>query len=402
MTAETSRKPLEEVTQLRAADAADVAAPVAEPQPVAAPGPRRGRRRLLIVALPVALVLAGGYVWATGGRYVSTEDAYVKQDRVSVMPQVSGQIDGVMVGENATVTAGETLFTIDPAVYRSVVDEDRAKLASARLEVEKLKAAHAQAVSEAATARDALATAETQDDRQQALLKTGVVPQATADDSALKLQQARGALAQAESRVLSARAALAGDPEIPTDSHPAVMEALATLKGAELDLANTTVRAPVDGVVSQTSRLQHGQYVTPAVPVLTLVATDDTWIEANFKETDLTHMTDGQQVEVVLDTFPDRPLKGEVGSIGAGTGSEFALLPAQNATGNWVKVVQRVPLRVTFDAGQDLPPLRSGMSASVEVDTGHARGLPRFIAGPLAALGLGGHTAVAAPADAAK
>jgi len=145
--------------------------------------------------------------------------------------------------------------------------------------------------------------------------------------------------------------------------------------------------------------VQHGQYVTPAVPVLTLVATDDTWVEANFKETDLTHMTDGQPVEVVLDTFPDRTLKGEIGSISAGTGSEFALLPAQNASGNWVKVVQRVPLRVRLEDGQELPPLRTGMSASVEVDTGHARGLPKVVSRTLAALGLGSRTAVAAPAQ---
>ncbi len=396
MTAQPTRKSLEEVASAHALAEPTAAA---APQPVVPAKPKRGRRRLLIAALPLALALVGGYVWATGGRYVSTEDAYVKQDRVSVVPQVSGQIDTVMVGENEAVEAGDTLFTIDPAVYRSVVDEDRAKLESARLEVEKLKAAYGQSVSEAATARDALATAQTQDDRQRALLKTGVVPQAAADDSALKLQQAKGALAQAESRVLSARAALAGNPEIPTDRHPQVMEALATLQGAELDLANTTVRAPADGVISQTSRLQHGQYVTPAVPVLTVVATEKTWIEANFKETDLTHMTEGQPVEVTLDTFPDHALKGEIGSIGAGTGSEFALLPAQNASGNWVKVVQRVPLRVHLDAGQDLPPLRTGMSASVEVDTGHARGLPKVVANTLGALGVGGQTAVAAPAE---
>ena len=142
--------------------------------------------------------------------------------------------------------------------------------------------------------------------------------------------------------------------------------------------------------------------MTPATAVLSLVATANSWIEANYKETDLTHMHAGQPVDVRLDTYPDRLLKGEVGSIGAGTGSEFALLPAQNASGNWVKVVQRVPLRVTLDAGQDLPPLRAGMSASVEVDTGHARGLPKVVSGTLAALGLGSQPAVAAPAGAAK
>ena len=229
-----------------------------------------------------------------------------------------------------------------------------------------------------------------------------MVPQATADDSALALQQARGALAQAESQVLSAKAALAGNPDIATDRHPEVLQALASLHAAELDLAHTRVTASKAGVVSQTDRLQQGQYVTPATAVLSLVATDNSWIEANYKETDLTHMRPGQPVEVRLDTYPDQVLKGEVGSIGAGTGSEFALLPAQNASGNWVKVVQRVPLRIKLADGQALPPLRAGMSASVEADTGHARGLPKVVSGALAAVGLGGGPAVASPADAAR
>ncbi|MFO1050566.1 MAG: HlyD family secretion protein, partial [Geminicoccaceae bacterium] len=242
-------------------------------------------------------------------------------------------------------------------------------------------------------ARDALATAETQDERQRSLLKTGVVSQSAADDSALKLQQARGAVASADSGVVSARAALAGNPDIPTDQHPDVLEALAALHAAELDLSHTVVTAPGDGVVSQTGRLQPGQYATPATAVLSLVATGDTWIEANFKETDLQHMRVGQPVSLTLDAYPGQPLKGAVASIGAGTGSEFALLPAQNASGNWVKVVQRVPVRIRLESDQALPPLRTGMSSAVSVDTGHSRGLPRPIA---AAFGLEGGTAAAA------
>ena len=222
-----------------------------------------------------------------------------------------------------------------------------------------------------------------------------MVSQSAADDSALKLQLARGAVVKAESAVSSARAALAGDPDIATDRHPQVLEALAALHSAELDLARTTVTAPADGIVSQTDRLQVGQYVTPAVPVLSLVATGATWIEANYKETDLTHMAPGQPVSLTVDTYGKRALEGTVASIGAGTGSEFALLPPQNATGNWVKVVQRVPVRIELDPGQDVPTLRAGMSASVEVDTGHARGLPHVLTAALSAVGLGG-TAVAA------
>ncbi|MBP7000039.1 HlyD family secretion protein [Amaricoccus sp.] len=376
------------------------AVPAGDAQPVEPPAPPRPsllRRNLLIAALPLALALGGGYVWVTGGRFVSTEDAYVKQDRISVLPQVSGQIAEALVAENEAVAAGQTLFVIDDATYRNAVEEDRARLETARLEVEKLKAAFAQASSEADTARDALATAQTRDDRQQALLRSGVISQAASDESALTLQEARGALAEAESRVLSARAALAGDPDIPTDEHPAVLQAIAALHGAELDLAHTVVTAPGAGVVAQTTRLQPGQYVTPTTAVMALVATDHTWIEANFKETDLAHIVPGQPVEVRVDAWPGKAIRGKVDSIGAGTGSEFALIPAQNASGNWVKVVQRVPLRIRLEPGQDVPQLRAGMSALVEVDTGHARGLPSPVRSVLAAVGL-----AEAPAQAAE
>ncbi|HRW16418.1 HlyD family secretion protein [Amaricoccus sp.] len=365
----------------------DAAAPAA---PATARPNARRRRRLLIAALPLALALGGSYLWVTGGRYVETEDAYVQQDRVSVMPQVSGQIAEVNVAENQRVKAGETLFTIDDASYRNAVEQAQARLASARLDVERLKAAYDEAVAEAGTARDSFETARTQDDRQQKLLGSGVVSQSAADDSALKLQIARGAVTKAESAVVSARASLAGDPEIATDRHPDVLEALASLHAAEFDLARTRVVAPDDGIVSQTDRLQRGQYVTPAVPVLSLVAAGDSWIEANYKETELTHMHPGQRAEITVDTYGDVALTGEIASIGAGTGSEFALLPPQNATGNWVKVVQRVPVRISIDAGQDLPTLRAGMSARVSVDTGHARGLPGFVsAGTTASVATG-------------
>ncbi len=399
----------------RPAEPAETPDPALAPAPAAAPAGRastdveaapadtadRPRRRVLrklaIAALPLALAAGGGYAWVTGGRYIATEDAYVQQDRVTVMPQVSGQIASVDVAENEQVFAGETLFTIDPAAYRNEVEAAQARLASARLGIEEMKASYQQAVSAAGTAREALATAQTQDERQQALLERGVVPQAQADETALALQRARGALAEAESRVVSARAALAGDPELPTDKHPTVLQALAALHAAELDLEHTTVVAPTDGVVSQTDRLQPGQYVTPATAVLAVVEADESRIEANYKETELTQMAVGQPATVALDAWPDARLTGEVASIGAGTGSEFALLPAQNATGNWVKVVQRVPVRIRLAEGQTLPPMRAGMSTEVTVDTGQARGLPNFLADGLDALGIAGPAATAAP-----
>ena len=366
------------------AEAAKVEAPVA----IRPKKQRRPLRKLLIVALPLLLAAAGGYYWITGGRYINTEDAYVQQDRVTVMPQVSGQIANVSVAENQQVKAGDVLFTIDDAVYRNAIEQDQANLEAARLDVAKLKANYQQAVSQAQTASDALANAQTQNSRQRSLVGKGYVSQSSADATDLTFAQAKGALASAQSQVLGARAALAGNPDIPVDQHPEVLKALADLHAAQLDLAHTKIYAPEDGVVSQTARLQEGQYVTPAVSVLSLVETDNTWVEANYKETELTDMHVGQPVDVTLDTYPDHVFKATLGSIGAGTGSEFALLPAQNATGNWVKVVQRIPVRIHLQGKAGGPALRAGMSASVTVDTGHSRGVPEMLKPVVTALGL--------------
>ncbi|ORE98067.1 HlyD family secretion protein [Aurantimonas sp. 22II-16-19i] len=388
----------------RAADAdkpasGDAAKPAA-PQPSAR---RHPLRKLLIVSVPLLLAVAGGYYWVTGGRYVETDDAYVHQDRVTVMPQVSGQIAAVDVAENQAVGAGQVLFTIDDSSYRAAVEQANANLESARLTVEKLKAAYQQAVVDARTTGDSVATARATFERQQALVKHGVASQSTFDDARLALQKAEGDQASAQQAVLSAKAALAGNPDIATDDHPTVMQALAALHSAQLDLDHTVIRASEPGVASQTTRLQVGQYVTPSTSVMAIVEAGDSWVDANYKETDLTHMRPGQPVTVSFDAYPDVSLDGVVGSIGAGTGSEFALLPAQNATGNWVKVVQRVPVRIHIDEKADVPPLRAGMSADVTVDTGRVRGFPDVLQPVATALGLDswidGENAVAARRD---
>ncbi|MBO0905075.1 HlyD family secretion protein [Jiella sonneratiae] len=392
---------------------------VAKPEPQAGPAPqtpapvpakpakkrRGGLRRLLIVAVPLVLALAGAYYWVTGGRYVETDDAYVHQDRVTVMPQVSGQIAKVNVAENQKVDAGQVLFTIDQSVFKNSVEQANANLESARLQVEKLKAAYGQAVADEKTARDALATAQTAFDRQAKLVKSGITSRSDYDDARLALQKAQGSLASAEQAVLSAKAALAGNPDIATDDHPTVLQAKAALDAAQIDLDHTVIRASEPGIVSQTTKLQVGQYVTPATAVMAIIDAGDSWVEANYKETDLAHMRAGQPVTIGFDAYPDVELEGTVGSIGAGTGSEFALLPAQNATGNWVKVVQRVPVRIHLAPGADLPPLRAGMSADVTVDTGAVRGFPDFMQPVTTALGLdgwiAGRSAVAATRDGA-
>jgi len=339
-----------------------------------APAPvRRSRRRLyLMLAVPLALAVVGGYFWLSSGRYVSTDNAYVQQDRVSIVPEVAGRIIEIGGVENQQVEKGHLLFRLDDAQYRVAVQAAEAQVASARLEVERLKAAYAKAVSDQQIAAETLTFAKDTFGRQEALQKRGVVAQSGLDQARMTLQTAEAATRGAEQAVLGAKAALAGNPDIPTDEHPEVMQALAALAKARLDLTHTTITAPSDGVISQTDRLQLGEYVDTGSTVMSLVETHRSWIEANFKETELTNLAPGQPAEVSVDTYPGQRVRGSVESVGAGTGAEFSLLPAQNATGNWVKVVQRIPVRIALSPGDDVPALRAGMSAHVSVDTGQS------------------------------
>ncbi|MFV3076049.1 HlyD family secretion protein [Niveispirillum fermenti] len=341
------------------------------------PVPPLRRRLLLGLALPLVLAAAGGYVWVTGGRYVNTDNAYVKQDKVAVGPEVQGLIVAVHVGESMPVRRGDLLFEVDPQPYRIALAQADAAIASARLEVERMRANLSQQRAELAAAEQDLDYRRRDFDRQSRLAQSGYAAQARLDQSRNELRAAEQEVAKTKQGVAAALAALGGNPDIATDSHPMVMQALATRDRAALDLERTAVRAPSDGIASQTDRLRVGQFALPGLAMLSIVETQATYIEANVKETDLTHMTAGQTATVVLDAYPGRTLTAHVASIGAGTGSEFSILPAQNATGNWVKVVQRVPVRLLLADG-DRVPLRAGLSATVEIDTGQARGLPGF------------------------
>ncbi|WP_235679132.1 HlyD family secretion protein [Aquibium microcysteis] len=351
------------------------------PAPAAAPAPprrRRGLRTLLMLSVPLALIGGGGYVWVTGGRFQETENASLRQPRVTVAAEIAGRVTEVKVVENMAVTSGETLFVIDPEPYRIALDQANAALEGARLQVEQLRAAYGQAITQEAIARDSVVYLQSELDRKKALTDKGIGTQSALDTARHDLATAREQQAAAGQGIASARAALGGDPNIETDRHPTVLAALAARDKAAWQLGLTTVRAPADGVVSQASSFKPGQMVSPGTSLFTLVETDDPWIEANFKETQLTHMRVGQAAEVRIDAFPDVPLHATVQSIGAGTGAEFSLLPAQNATGNWVKVTQRVPVRLELEDDEIAGRLRTGMSATVEVDTRVERGLPAF------------------------
>jgi len=350
------------------------AQPVSNQAPEPAAPPTRSRRRFYIMAaVPVLLVLVGGYFWLTGGRYAWTDNAYVAQDKVTVTGDISGRIVSVNVRDNQHVKKGDLLLQIDPEPYKIALAEATAALASARLQVEQLRSAYQQALTGQKAATDDLDFNQKAFDREKDLVGKGVASQAAYDQSENNLHSAQQALAKANEAVLSALAALGGDPSIKTDDHPLVLAALASRDQAALNLKNTSVYAPVDGIVAQTSGARVGGYVsTPSnfpTSLLSIVESDDSWIEANFKETDLTHMVPGQKATATIDAYPGHEFNAEVESIGAGTGALFSLLPAQNATGNWVKVVQRVPVRIKLlDKLGDATIPRAGLSASVSVD----------------------------------
>lgn len=344
--------------------------PVAAPEPASpARGRRRGGRFVLMLAVPLALAVGGGYVWITGGRYQETENANLRQARVAIAADAAGRIVKVNLSDNQPVKQGDALFLVDPEPYRIALAQAESALAAARLSVEQLRAAYSQALAQERAARSELDYLEAQLSRQSELAKKGIAAKSALDEAQRDLAKARDEHTAAVEGITSARAALGGDPDIATDKHPSVLSALAARDKAAYDLERTTVFAPADGIVSQASSFKVGQFVGAGTPLFSLVETHDTWIEANFKETQLTHMKPGQMAEVVLDTYPDRVFHATVEAIGAGTGAEFSLLPAQNATGNWVKVTQRIPVRLKLDDDEAQVALRTGMSATVSVDT---------------------------------
>lgn len=374
----------DEVTEVEADKLSPPVTAALQAQPAPARKRRKGRL-LLMMALPLALVVGGGYVWVTGGRYQETENANLRQAKVSIASQEAGRVVSVNVADNQMVKAGDTLFVVDPEPYRIALAQADAALAAARLNVEQLRAAYSQALAQERVTAGDVTYLQTQYDRAAALVKRGINSESTLDEARRDLTKAQDQHAAAVQGIASARAALGGNPDIETDKHPTVLAALATRDNAAYALAQTTVRAPADGVVAQASSFKIGQFVGVGTPLFSLVETDDLWVDANFKETQLTNMKSGQKAEITLDTYPDHPLKATVEAIGAGTGAEFSLLPAQNATGNWVKVTQRIPVRLKVDtSGLDVA-LRTGMSASVSVDTGVSRGLPGLLPSAVAA-----------------
>jgi membrane fusion protein (multidrug efflux system) len=319
--------------------------------------------------LAPVLVIIGAFFYFTNGRYQSTDDAYTQAATVSISPNIAGRVVEIDVHDNEIVQRGAVLFRLDDASFRIAVSNAMAHLAATRLQVQSLKSVYRERQSELRAARDSEAYARQQFDRQRRLLASGIASQAQYDQASHARDAALQQVASAEQQIGVALADLDGDPDIAPARHPLVEEAQAALDRAQLDLSYTTILAPAKGIVAKVEQLQVGDYIAASAPVFALVSTDNVWIEANFKEVQLARMRAGQSATVTIDRYPGRRFAAEVTSMSPSTGSQFSLLPPENATGNWVKVVQRVPVRLRL---VDVDPgllLQTGLSADVKVDT---------------------------------
>ena len=333
----------------------------------AAAKPRRFARLALLGSVPILLAVGATAYYIANDHYVSTDNAYVQQDKVSISAEVGGRIIDVAVHENDVVNAGDLLFRIDPAPYRIAIEQADATIAAAQVRVSSLQTEYQTTGVDIESAREDVAFYEKEYQRQSALMQDGFTTRARLQAAEHALSDARSRVASAQANATKARAALATGSAAP-GINPAIKAGQAQREQALLNLSRTEIRAPVAGVVSQADRLQPGQMMVQGLPGVTIVASNKSWIEANFKETDLAHMRVGQPAEITFDAYPELKVRGKVSSIGAGTGSEFSVLPAQNANGNWVKVTQRVPVRIAIT---DKPKraMIAGLSAHVRIDT---------------------------------
>ena len=336
-------------------------------EPIEVKRPDRLRRLALMLVVPLVLLVGGIWYWQNSENYVSTDNAQVKQDITSVGAQVSGPISAVYVKEGDQVKAGQLLFRVDPAPYQVALLQAEAQLASARLQERQVVTEAAGTTADIVGAQGQLTIAERGLARQAELLKEGFTTRSSYDAALAQVTQARTALAEARAQAANARAAIA-----PGGDQPGEAAARAAIAKARLDLSRTEVRAPTDGVIANADRLLVGQQVVPGIGMVSVVRSGAAWVEANFKEKDLARMVPGQRATVEIDAYPGLELTGRIASIGAGTGSEFAIIPAQNANGNWVKVTQRVPVRIIFDRPPSRPMI-SGLSATVSVDLRQGR-----------------------------
>ncbi|HWA41900.1 MAG TPA: HlyD family secretion protein [Hypericibacter adhaerens] len=350
---------------------------------------RRLLRRVLLPAIPLLVLLAAGYIYATGGRFVGTDNAYVRTHMVSVSADISARVTDVLVHENEHVDAGQPLFELDKEPLKIALAQARANLENVRNNILALKAAYSQRQEDLQAQQTQIDYAEREYKRREKMVQTHVVSESDYDQSRTQYQVAVSAAGSIKQDIQRILAELGGNPDIAPEDHPQYLAAQAQVNQAQLDFDRATVYAPIAGIASMVDQLRPGDYVRAGAPAFSLVASDSLWIEANMKETDLTYVKPGDKATVTVDTYPGVEFPAVVDSVGAATGAEFSILPPQNSSGNWVKVVQRIPVRLTLEPANDMPSLRSGMSVIVDIDTQHHRPLPSLVRTALAWVGAG-------------
>ena len=379
-------RPAEPAPTAPAAPAAPASpsAPLRE-EALGAPAPRKRSglsRFILLVVVPVVAVVLGSMWWLSSGRYVSTDNAYVGADKSLITPQVTGPIVAIHVREGQRVEAGAPLFDIDPAPYQTALALAQGRAAAAKVEFVNLQASYASNDDQIRMGEEAVQLRQKDYDRKSNLQRTGAGTAADVDTSRASLLMYQQILAFTRYMQQTTTVKLGGGLTATIDEFPDYIQAKAGLDDAERNMARTHVVAPISGVATQVDQIELGRVAPAGQPVFAIVEDRGLWVDANPKESDLTYVHAGQPASVTIDTFPGRDFKGRICSIAPGTGSQFSILPAQNASGNWVKVVQRVPLRFCFDPSENTEGLRSGMSAYVSIDTGRTRSLGELLVAP--------------------
>ncbi|PYF80507.1 membrane fusion protein (multidrug efflux system) [Marinomonas alcarazii] len=330
-------------------------------------------RRALLVVLPLVVVVASAYVYMKGGRYVETDNAYIQSDITTINTEVSGPIQFIAVKENEKVSKGQLLFSIDATPFKVAEAKAQAQLQQVRLNILEQKAAYEEKKAEINQAENEFAFNQREEKRQANLLKQKFISDTQFDQAKQAAEVSELKVATLKKDLFRLKEALGGDPSAPLEDHPSYQAAQAALDEARINLGHVNVRAPASGVVAKVPN--SGEYVTAGSTSMVLVSDQQQWIAANFTEKDLTYVQPGQEVEIEVDAYPGVSLHGKVESISPATGASFSVIPAENATGNWVKIVQRLTVKVSVDETQDTPVLRTGFSANVTIDTEHHRRL---------------------------